>query len=84
MTRHLTRRVLLASALLAAGAALAQAPSSRPLKLVVPFGAGTSTDIVGRIMADALGRQLGQAVIVENKPGAGGAIGSEQVAKSGT
>jgi tripartite-type tricarboxylate transporter receptor subunit TctC len=40
MTRHLTRRVLLASALLAAGAALAQAPSSRPLKLVVPFGAG--------------------------------------------
>ena len=83
MKHRLTRRVLLASTLLAAGAAIAQAPSSRPLKLVVPFGAGTSTDIVGRIMADALGRQLGQAVIVENKPGAGGAIGSEQVAKSG-
>ena len=81
MTRRLTRRVLLASTLLAAGAAIAQTPSSRPLKLVVPFGAGTSTDIVGFIMADALGRQLGQAVIVENKPGAGGAIGSEQVAK---
>jgi tripartite-type tricarboxylate transporter receptor subunit TctC len=78
------RRLLVAAALLATGAALAQTPSSRPLKLIVPFGAGTSTDIVGRIVADALGRQLGQAVIVENKPGAGGAIGSEQVAKSGT
>ena len=84
MTARTTRRALIAGALLAAGAAIAQAPSPRPLKLIVPFGAGTSTDIVGRIMADALGRQLGQAVIVENKPGAGGAIGSEQVAKSGT
>jgi len=75
------RRALLLGTL-AATAAVAQT-TSRPLRLVVPFGAGTSTDIVGRIMADALGRQLGQAVIVENRPGAGGAIGSEQVAKSG-
>ncbi|MDP9993644.1 tripartite-type tricarboxylate transporter receptor subunit TctC [Variovorax boronicumulans] len=75
------RRLLLAGALLAAGAALAQG-SPRPLKIVVPFGAGTSTDIVGRILADALGRQLGVAAIVENKPGAGGSIGSEQVARS--
>lgn len=83
MTRPLTRRALIASSLLAAGGAIAQTPAPRPLKLVVPFGAGTSTDIVGRIVAEALGRQLGQAVIVENKPGAGGAIGSEQVARSG-
>jgi len=76
------RRPWLASALLlAAGAALAQG-SPRPLKIVVPFGAGTSTDIVGRILADALGRQLGAAAIVENNPGAGGAIGSEQVARA--
>jgi tripartite-type tricarboxylate transporter receptor subunit TctC len=75
------RRLLLASALLAAGTALAQG-SPRPLKIVVPFGAGTSTDIVGRILADALGRQLGVAAIVENKPGAGGSIGSEQVARA--
>jgi tripartite-type tricarboxylate transporter receptor subunit TctC len=75
------RRLLLASTLLAAGAALAQG-SPRPLKIVVPFGAGTSTDIVGRILADALGRQLGVAAIVENKPGAGGSIGSEQVARA--
>ena len=76
------RRVLLASTLFAAGVAVAQ-PQSRPLTIVVPFGAGTSTDSVGRVMAEALGRQLGQAVVVENKPGAGGAIGSEQVARSG-
>ncbi|RZI69581.1 MAG: tripartite tricarboxylate transporter substrate binding protein, partial [Variovorax sp.] len=76
------RRVVLASALFAAGIPAAQ-PQSRPLKIVVPFGAGTSTDIVGRVMAEALGRQLSQSVIVENKPGAGGAIGSEQVARSG-
>ncbi len=75
------RRLLLAGALLAAGAALAQG-SPRPLKIVVPFGAGTSTDIVGRILADALGRQLGVPAIVENKPGAGGSIGSEQVARA--
>ena len=75
------RRTLLAGSLLATGAAFAQT-QSRPLKLVVPFGAGTTTDIVGRIVADALGRQLGLAVIVDNKPGAGGVIGSEQVAKS--
>jgi tripartite-type tricarboxylate transporter receptor subunit TctC len=75
------RRTLLASSLLAAAPAFAQT-STRPLKLVVPFGAGTTTDIVGRIVADALGRQLGVAVIVDNKPGAGGVIGSEQVAKS--
>ena len=56
------RRLLLASTLLAAGAALAQG-SPRPLKIVVPFGAGTSTDIVGRILADALGRQLGLSLI---------------------
>lgn len=78
------RRQILAAttlALLAAGAS-AQG-SGRPLKLVVPFAAGTSTDIVGRVLAEALGRQLGQTVIVENKPGAGGTIGSEMVARAG-
>ncbi|EJE49653.1 hypothetical protein PMI14_05784 [Acidovorax sp. CF316] len=78
------RRILVTAttlALLAAGAS-AQG-NSRPLKLVVPFAAGTSTDIVGRVLAEALGRQLGQTVIVENKPGAGGTIGSEMVARAG-
>ncbi len=75
------RRLVLTGALAAASVAVAQTPA-RPIRMVVPFGAGTSTDIVGRTLADALGRQLGQTVIVENKPGAGGAIGSDQVAKS--
>lgn len=73
----------LAAALLAQGSALAQAGGTRPIKLIVPFAAGTSTDIVGRVLAEALGRQLAQSVIVDNKPGAGGAIGSELAARSG-
>ena len=73
----------LAAAMLAQGSAWAQAGNARPIKLVVPFAAGTSTDIVGRVLAEALGRQLSQVVIVDNRPGAGGAIGSELVARSG-
>ncbi|NUZ07987.1 Bug family tripartite tricarboxylate transporter substrate binding protein [Piscinibacter koreensis] len=52
------------------------------LKMVVPFGPGTTTDTIGRIVADALGRNLGQTVIVDNRAGAGGSTGSDQVAKS--
>ena len=84
------RRAWLAAAGLAAATpwtaaawAQAQAGDSRPIKLVVPFAAGTTTDIVARVLADALGRQLSQPVIVDNKPGAGGAIGSELAARSG-
>jgi tripartite-type tricarboxylate transporter receptor subunit TctC len=76
------RRLMIASLLLASQAARAQVPGARAVKIVVPFGAGTTTDIVGRVLADGLGRQLGQPVIVENKPGAGGSIGSDQVAKA--
>jgi tripartite-type tricarboxylate transporter receptor subunit TctC len=54
----------------------------RPIKMIVPFGAGTTTDIVARTVADAMGKQLNQALIVENRAGAGGAIGSSAVAKS--
>lgn len=54
----------------------------KPIRLVVPFGAGTSTDTTARVIGDSLSRQLGQTVVVENKPGAGGAIGSDFVAKS--
>ena len=82
------RRAVLAAATLAAtlfsqASAWAQGGDTRPIKLVVPFAAGTSTDIVGRVLAEALGRQLSQVVIVDNRPGAGGAIGSELVARSG-
>ncbi|MGP1615894.1 MAG: Bug family tripartite tricarboxylate transporter substrate binding protein [Pollutimonas bauzanensis] len=54
----------------------------KAIRLVVPFGAGTSTDTTARVIGEALSRQLGQSVVVENKPGAGGAIGTDYVAKS--
>jgi tripartite-type tricarboxylate transporter receptor subunit TctC len=75
-------RFLLALAFtLAAVPALAQYPN-RPIKLIVPFPPAGATDIVGRIVAQKLTERLGQSVVVENKPGAGGSIGSDIVAKS--
>ena len=55
---------------------------TRPIKLVVPYAAGGPTDVLGRLVADFLGRDLKQATIVENKAGAQGAIGAEAVARS--
>lgn len=55
---------------------------SRPIKLIVPFGAGGSTDIVARLLADKMGPILGKAVVIENKGGAGGSIGAAEIAKS--
>jgi tripartite-type tricarboxylate transporter receptor subunit TctC len=73
----------LAALLLAAGPVFAQSDyPNRPVKLVIGFGAGGSTDIVGRIVAKHLTEKLGQAFVVENKAGAGGTIGADLVAKS--
>lgn len=81
-------RALLALALLpAAGAAGAQDPStspgtgfpSRPLRIVVPFPPGGTTDTVGRAVAPSLSKALGQSVIIDNRPGANTVIGAEQV-----
>ena len=69
-------------ALLAAPAALAQAYPSKPIKLVVPFPAGGTTDIVARIVAQRMGDSMGQPVLVDNRGGAGGAIGADIVAKA--
>lgn len=81
----LTRRYLLALSALAFGAsgvglARAQSYPVRVIKLVVPFPAGGPTDIMGRIAAQLVSSALGQNVVVENRPGAGGTIGSQDVA----
>ena len=69
------------AALFAAPGNAADFPA-RPLRLIVPYAAGGPTDVVGRVVADYLARDLKQAAFVENKPGAQGAIGSEAVARS--
>ncbi|MCV2447734.1 Bug family tripartite tricarboxylate transporter substrate binding protein [Paracoccus sp. DMF] len=83
MTASITRRLLLgaAMALGLAGAARAEFPD-RQITLVIPFAAGGSTDVVGRIVADKMGAALGQQVIVQNVGGAGGSLGAAQVAKA--
>src|SRR5262245_52228914 len=76
-------RLLAALALAAVTAAVhAQTYPSKPIRLVVPFPPGGPADIIGRTLANKLGSMLGQQVIVENKGGAGGVIGVENVAKS--
>lgn len=57
-------------------------PAAKQIRAVVPFSAGSSVDILGRIVLDPLSRQLGQTIVVENRGGAGGSIGSAQVAKA--
>jgi tripartite-type tricarboxylate transporter receptor subunit TctC len=66
----------------APGQAQAQAYPTKPVKIVVPFGPGGFTDVVARILGVKLSESLGQPVVIENKPGAGSMIGTDQVAKS--
>jgi len=70
------------AALVAAPCSRAAEFPARPIKLVVPYAAGGPTDVLGRLVGEYLGRDLKQAVIVENKAGAQGAIGAEAVARS--
>ena len=78
------RSVVLAAAglFLALGAAPAQEWPTKPVKVVVPFGPGSTPDMVARLIGDRLGQKLGQTFVIENKPGASGNLGTDAVAKA--
>jgi tripartite-type tricarboxylate transporter receptor subunit TctC len=89
MTQHLTPRRQWLAALLGGFFALAAVPQamtqsypSKPIKMIVPFPAGGTTDIVARIVAQRMTESMGQPVVVDNRGGAGGAIGADLVAKA--
>lgn len=81
-TVNTLRRALLASSLLFAGLACAAGYPERPVTLVAPYPAGGAADVLARILGKKLEEQLGQPVVVENKPGAGTAIGAAAVANA--
>ena len=64
------------------GDARAQTYPSKPIRLIVPFAPGGSTDIIARAISSALGKQLGQAIVIDNKGGAGGAIGTVEMVRA--
>jgi tripartite-type tricarboxylate transporter receptor subunit TctC len=82
---HLTRfafSAVCAAALLAAPQAMAQAYPSKPITIIVGYPAGGSTDLTGRTLGDALSKQLGVPVVIDNVGGAGGAIGAQKAANA--
>jgi len=82
--KHIRRRSVLAGAAAAGLAmpALAQGYPSKPIRLVVPYSAGGGADTTARLIAPKLQEALGQTVVIDNKPGAGGTIGDDAVAKA--
>jgi len=74
--------LVLGAALFAGRQAQAQAWPTRPIRIIVPFGLGGSADVAARFLTEPLQQALGQPVVVENRPGAGGTIGADQVAKA--
>jgi tripartite-type tricarboxylate transporter receptor subunit TctC len=86
ITSSVTRRALCLGlfAVAAAGSAFAQAPSypAKPVRVVVPFAPGGATDVVARSIGEAFQARTGQAMVIDNKPGASSVIGADQVAKA--
>ena len=82
----MNRRVWIAAATgvlaLAAAPAFGQAYPTKVVRLIVPFAPGGTTDIVGRVIAEPLGKQLGQSVIVDNKSGGGGVVGAQELVRA--
>ncbi len=82
MYRALVRRMALAGFVLLAQAAQAQDWPQKPVRFIVPYPPGGGTDVIARIIQEPLSRALGQQVVIENRGGAGGALGTEAAAKS--
>ena len=83
MKRLLRGAAVAAACVFAAGAVQAQDKyPSKPIRLIVAFPAGGSTDIIARVVAQKLGERLGQQVVVDNRGGAGGTIGTEIAARA--
>jgi tripartite-type tricarboxylate transporter receptor subunit TctC len=80
--RPLAFAVAALAAILSGGQALAQNYPARPITLVVPFPAGSTTDLVGRILSDELSKSIGHNVVIDNRGGAGGGVGTESVARA--
>jgi tripartite-type tricarboxylate transporter receptor subunit TctC len=81
-TSFLRAIAVAAIAIVPMGQAVAQSYPARPVTLVVPFPAGSTTDLVGRILSEELAKSLGQNVVIDNRGGAGGGVGTESVARS--
>jgi tripartite-type tricarboxylate transporter receptor subunit TctC len=81
-TSFLRAIAVAAIAIVPMGQAVAQNYPARPVTLVVPFPAGSTTDLVGRILSEELAKSLGQNVVIDNRGGAGGGVGTEAVARS--
>lgn len=76
------RAAMLGALMFAGGGACAAGFPEKPLTLIVPFAAGGPTDVLARVIAESLGKNLGQTVIVENTPGAGGTVGNTRAARA--
>ena len=80
--KPLSRLLLNALLLLATGSALAQNWPSKPIRLIVPYAVGQGTDIAARYIADEVGKELKQAIVVDNRPGAAGNIGTQAASRA--